>query len=65
MWNYDFILLDIRMAPINGIELYKKIRESDKNVRVFIFTATNPNFGVWKNKLSRVGNINAPFKLDT
>ena len=39
---YDFILLDIRMTPIDGIELYKKVRNIDKKVKVFIFTATDP-----------------------
>jgi two-component system, OmpR family, response regulator ChvI len=41
---YDFILLDIRMKPIDGIELYKKVRNIDKKVKVFIFTATDPRF---------------------
>jgi len=41
---YDFILLDIRMTPIDGIELYKKVRNIDKKVKVFIFTATDPRF---------------------
>jgi CheY-like chemotaxis protein len=45
---YDFILLDIKMAPINGIELYKRIRDIDKKVKVFIFTATDYTFDEFK-----------------
>ena len=38
---YYFILLDIRMTPIDGIELYKRIRDIDNDVKVFILTATD------------------------
>ena len=31
-YPYDMIVLDIQMGKINGIELAKKIRETDKNV---------------------------------
>jgi hypothetical protein len=44
MGIYDFILLDIRMTPIDGIELYKRIRDIDKDVEVFILTATDYTF---------------------
>ncbi len=45
---YDFILLDIKMKPIDGIELYRKIREIDKGVKIFIFTVSNPQFEEYK-----------------
>jgi two-component SAPR family response regulator len=41
---YDFILLEIKMKPIDGLELYKKIREIDREVKVFIFTVSDPKF---------------------
>jgi CheY-like chemotaxis protein len=45
---YDFILLDVKMTPISGIELYKRIREIDEKVKVFVFTVTNPEFEEFK-----------------
>ncbi|AIO19077.1 Transcriptional regulatory protein YpdB [Candidatus Izimaplasma bacterium HR1] len=33
-YPFDMILLDIQMGKINGIELAKKIRETDKNVTI-------------------------------
>jgi DNA-binding response OmpR family regulator len=45
---YDFILLDINMKPIDGIELYKKIRDIDKDVKIFIFTVSDPKFEEYK-----------------
>jgi DNA-binding response OmpR family regulator len=32
--SYDLLLLDIRMPGMNGFELYQKIREIDKNIKV-------------------------------
>jgi DNA-binding response OmpR family regulator len=45
---YDFILLDIRMTPIDGTELYKRIRDIDKDVKVFILTATDYTFNEFR-----------------
>ena len=36
---YGLLLLDIRMPKIDGFELYKKLREKDKNVKVCFITA--------------------------
>ena len=36
------------MAPIDGMELYKRIREIDKKVKVFVFTVTDPKFEEFK-----------------
>jgi hypothetical protein len=36
------------MKPIDGKELYKKIREIDKLVKIFILTATDPDFEEYK-----------------
>ena len=46
---YDFILLEIKMKPIDGLELYKKIREIDREVKVFIFTVSDPKFEEYEN----------------
>ena len=37
---YNLVLLDIKMPLLGGFELYKKIRESDKNVKVIFITAS-------------------------
>jgi DNA-binding NtrC family response regulator len=36
---YDFVVTDIRMPRIDGFELYRKIRERDKEVRVYFLSA--------------------------
>ncbi len=36
---YDVVISDVGMKELNGIELLKKIKEFDKNVRVIIMTA--------------------------
>ena len=37
---YDLLLLDIRMPKMNGFELYQKMKEIDKNVKICFFTAS-------------------------
>ena len=37
--SYGLALLDIRMPKMNGFELYKKIKDIDKNVIVCFITA--------------------------
>src|ERR687886_1499179 len=37
--SYGLALLDIRMPKMNGFELYKKIKDIDKNVEVCFITA--------------------------
>ena len=37
---YNLVLLDIKMPLLDGFELYKKIRENDKNVKVIFITAS-------------------------
>ncbi len=36
---YDLIILDIKMPKINGFELYKKIKDIDKDSKVCFLTA--------------------------
>ncbi|MBZ0255401.1 response regulator [bacterium] len=36
--QFDFILCDIRMPRINGIELVKKIRETSKDIPIIILS---------------------------
>ena len=36
--NYDAILVDIRMAPMSGIELYRRIKEIGQASKVVLIT---------------------------
>ena len=46
---YDLIILDIKMPEINGLTLYKKIREIDNKVQVLFLTALS-DFSNYKQK---------------
>ena len=37
--SYDLALLDIRMVPLNGFELYKKMRNMDGSLKACFITA--------------------------
>jgi DNA-binding response OmpR family regulator len=37
---YDLVILDIKMAKINGFQLYTKLREKDPKVKICFLTAT-------------------------
>lgn len=47
---YDLALLDIRMTPINGFELYRKLLKIDNNLRVCFITA----FEIYYDEFRRV-----------
>jgi CheY-like chemotaxis protein len=38
---YDLIILDIRMAEINGFELYDKLKSRDPEIKTLFITALN------------------------
>jgi len=40
-YKYDLVILDIRMPDINGLDLYKKIKAVDENVKVCFLTAVH------------------------
>lgn len=42
--RYDLIFLDLKMPGMNGVETLQHIREIDKNVIVYIFTAFHKEF---------------------
>jgi two-component system catabolic regulation response regulator CreB/two-component system response regulator ChvI len=48
--HYDLALLDIRMTPINGFELYRKLLKIDNNLRVCFITA----FEIYYDEFRRV-----------
>ena len=48
--TYDLVLLDIRMTPINGFELYRELLKVDNKVRVCFITA----FEIYYDEFRRV-----------
>jgi CheY-like chemotaxis protein len=42
--RYDLIFLDLKMPGMNGVETLQHIREIDKNVIVYIFTAFHKDY---------------------
>lgn len=40
---YDLVLTDIRMPKINGFELYRRIKESNPNMKIVFITAFEIN----------------------
>ena len=47
---FNLALLDIRMSPINGFELYRRLLEKDKQLRVCFITA----FEIYYDEFRRV-----------
>jgi DNA-binding response OmpR family regulator len=38
-FHFDFVITDIRMPGLNGLELYRLIRQQDDKVKIFFMTA--------------------------
>jgi CheY-like chemotaxis protein len=51
-YHYDLVLTDIRMPIINGFELYQKIIEIDKNIKVRFLTASEINYDEFREKVA-------------
>src|SRR6266487_6693064 len=44
--SYDLLIIDVNMSQMNGFDLYEKIREIDKKVKIrFLITESEINFG--------------------
>lgn len=39
--DYDFVLLDFRMPGLNGFEVYRELRKTDKEVKICFLTSFN------------------------
>ena len=65
---YDIALLDIKMPNIDGFDLYKKIKEMDKNIKICFLTASEAYYQQFREKdyheLSRDLFIQKPIELE-
>ena len=65
---YDIALLDIKMPYIDGFDLYKKIKEMDKNIKICFLTASEAYYQQFREKdyheLSRDLFIQKPIELE-
>jgi two-component system, OmpR family, alkaline phosphatase synthesis response regulator PhoP len=65
MFQPDLILLDIMLPEINGVDIYKTIRESGNNVPVIFLTAKNQfNDKIEGLKLGADDYVTKPFDLE-
>ena len=63
----NLILLDIKMAGIDGVETLRRIRQKDKNIKVIMVTGRKPEEGgAFEDcrKLGISGYIHKPLELD-
>ncbi len=63
----DLVLLDIKMAGIDGLETLRRIKELDKNIRVIMVTGRKPEEGESLEncrKLGALDYIHKPLELD-
>ena len=51
-YYYDLVLSDFKMPGMNGFELYRKIREIDKNIKVRFLTASEINCDEFREKVA-------------
>jgi two-component system, OmpR family, response regulator ChvI len=45
---YDLLLLDIKMADLNGVQLYQEVKKKDKNAKVCFITAYEVYYEILK-----------------
>ncbi len=61
----DFVLLDLKLPKINGIDVLRKIKEKDENIKVIVITA----FGSIENAIEAIKNgayyfLSKPFEME-
>ena len=54
---YDMAVLDYIMPDLNGLELYRRIREIDPRIRCSILTANHEKFSEYEDKPQGQGNL--------
>lgn len=62
----DLLLLDIRMAGLDGIETLRRLKEKDKNIKVIMVTGKRPEEDAYDKcwQLGAVNYIHKPLELD-
>jgi DNA-binding response OmpR family regulator len=58
--SYDIAILDVRMSPIDGLELYRRLRGLDRNLVVLFLTAYAD---VIKERPNRIRFLQKPISL--
>ena len=61
--SYNLVISDIRMTPISGVELIKRLREIDSSIKVILMTA----FEIEGNELREIHTeefFNKPIKMN-
>lgn len=61
----DFVLLDLKLPKINGIDVLRKIKDKDENIKVIVITA----FGSIENAIEAIKNgayyfLSKPFEME-
>lgn len=61
----DLVLLDVQMEEITGIEVLKRLRDADNEIRVIMVTgAEDPAIIAEANQLGVVGYVHKPLVLE-
>jgi DNA-binding response OmpR family regulator len=64
---YDLLLIDIRMPEMSGFELYRKLREKDRNVRICFTTSFSSYYESLKEtypELATICMLSKPISLN-
>jgi CheY-like chemotaxis protein len=48
---YDLVILDIKMPKMDGYELYDEIKKKDPQAKICFLTASEPYYGVSKERI--------------
>lgn len=63
--NFDLMISDIRMAPVNGMDLLRVVHDQDKSIAVIMLTAYGTvETAIQALKLGAFDYLTKPFKVD-
>lgn len=60
--QYDLLLLDIRMPGINGLDLFRKIKDVDPKIRVCFLSAFEEYRGEFRQRYPQLDEVNCYLK---
>jgi two-component system, OmpR family, response regulator ChvI len=64
---YDLIIIDVRMAKMNGFELYQQIRKKQNDVKTCFITAHETYYELLKNEFPKINVgcfLSKPIEID-